>query len=258
MPNTPTFFDFAAEVGITKHLGGCDATDELMQMCHIGNDTRVLDVGCGVGVTLCSLARRYHSRAIGVDLQGGMIRRSEEKAKREGVIDSVGFALANAQALPFEDNFFDAVISESVTAFLEDKHKAVNEYVRVTKPGGYVGLSEATWLKIPPPPELTAWASQDLGASIEPLTASQWAWLLESAGMGDVAAETRTINVQTERKRLLRQYGWGEMLKVLYRELLLYASSSAYRGFVKAIRENKITPVGLEEHFGYGLYVGRK
>ena len=55
----------------------------------------------------------------------------------------------------------------------EDKQKAVNEYVRVTKPGGYVGLNESTWLKFPPPPELVAWASQDLGANVKPLTTSE-------------------------------------------------------------------------------------
>jgi len=80
------------------------------------------------------------------------VERSRESAQRENVTDKVEFRIADAQNLPFEDAVFDAVITESVTAFLEDKQKAVCEYARVTRPGGYVGL------KVPPPPEIMAWA----------------------------------------------------------------------------------------------------
>ena len=62
--------------------------------------------------------------------------------------------MADAQDLPFEDDLFDAVTTESVTAFPADKQKAVGEYTRVTKPGGYVGLNESTWPKVPPAPEM--------------------------------------------------------------------------------------------------------
>ena len=42
-------FDFQAEVGVTKHLGSVQATNELIRRCGIGRDSYVLDVGCGVG-----------------------------------------------------------------------------------------------------------------------------------------------------------------------------------------------------------------
>jgi ubiquinone/menaquinone biosynthesis C-methylase UbiE len=114
---------------------------------------------------------------VGVDILEAMVERSRERAKREGVMDRVEFKVADAQNLPFEDSLFDAVITESVTAFPADKQKAVNEYARVTKPEGFVGLNESTWLKYPPPPEMVAWAGQDLGANINPLTSSEWAGL---------------------------------------------------------------------------------
>ena len=46
-----TFFDFAAEVGLTKHFGGLEGTQELAALCHIDERAYVLDVGCGAGVT---------------------------------------------------------------------------------------------------------------------------------------------------------------------------------------------------------------
>jgi arsenite methyltransferase len=258
MKEQPTFFDFAAEVGLTKHVGGLEATEAMVELCHIGEGKYVLDVGCGVGVTPCWIARRYGCKVMGVDILGEMVERSKERAKREGMPDRVEFRVADVQNLPFEDNLFDAVISESVTAFPEDKQRAVNEYARVTKPGGYVGLNESTWLKVPPPPEMVAWASQDLGANVKPMTPSEWVGLLESAGLREIIATTYPIKIQEESQGILRRYGCGGMLGVLGRMLRLYVRSPAYRKFVKEVQKGGITPKNLDEYFGYGLFVGRK
>ncbi len=258
MENQPAFFDFAAEVGLTKHIGGIEATEALIELCHISQGKYVLDVGCGVGVTPSFIVKRYGCRVAGVDISARMIERSRERARRERVADRVEFRVADAQGLPFDDDVFDAVITESVTSFPEDKQKAVNEYVRVTKPGGYVGLNESIWLKVPPPPEVVAWASQDVGANVQPLTLDAWVGLLEGAGLREITVRTYKINTQDEAKGILRRYGFGGMLRVLWRMLSRYARSPAYRRFVKGVREGGIIPENLDEYFGYGLFVGRK
>ena len=258
MKSQQTFFDFAAEVGLTKHIGGLEATEVILELCHISKGMYVLDVGCGAGITPVFIAKRYGCRVVGVDISEGMVKRSKESIKRERVTDRVEFRVADAQDLPFDDNSFDAVITESVTAFPEDKQKAVNEYVRVTKSGGYVGLNESTWLKVPPPPELVAWASQDLGANVKPLTSSEWVGLLEAAGLREMVVRTYEINVQEEARGIYRRYGCRGMLGIMFRMLSLYARSPAYRKLVKEVRKNGVTPKNLDEYFGYGLYVGRK
>jgi ubiquinone/menaquinone biosynthesis C-methylase UbiE len=258
MQNQPGFFDFAAEVGLTKHIGGLEATEALIQLCHIGKDSYVLDVGCGVGATSCFIAKGVGCRVMGVDIMPKMIERSRERAKREKIMDRVEFRVADAQDLPFENDLFDAVITESVTAFPEDKQKAVNEYARVTKPGGYVGLNETAWLKVPPPPEVVAWAAQDVGASVKPLTPDTWIGLLEIAGLKEIIVKTFTINIQDEAKGILRRYGLGESLSIMGRMLLLYARNPAYRNFAKQVRQGGVVPDNLEEYFGYGLFIGQK
>jgi arsenite methyltransferase len=258
MENQPTFFDFAAEVGLTKHIGGIEATEALVELCHIGQGKYVLDVGCGVGVTPCFIAKRYGCRVVGVDISKRMVERARERAKREKVTDRVEFRVADAQDLPFDDAVFDAVITESVTSFPKDKQKAVNEYMRVTKPGGYVGLNESVWRKVPPPPEVVAWASQDIGANVQPLTSDAWTELLQSAGLREITVRPYEINTPDEAKGILRRYGWGGMLRVLWRMLLLYGKSPAYRRFVQGVRQGGVTPENLEEYFGYGLFVGQK
>jgi ubiquinone/menaquinone biosynthesis C-methylase UbiE len=252
------FFDFAAEMGLTKHLGGLKATEEIIELCQIGEGSYVLDVGCGAGQTPCYIAKIYGCRVMGVDISERMIERSNERAESEGVADRVEFRVADAQDLPFEDDLFDAIITESVTAFPEDKQKAVKEYARVTKPGGYVGLNESTWLKVPPPPEMVAWVSQDLGAHVKPLTPEDWAGLLDGAGLTVQTVDVREIRVREEAKGLVSRYGYGGMFRSIYRGLAMYASNPAYRKFVKKVRKQGVIPDNLQEYFGYGLYVGKK
>jgi len=258
MKNQPGFFDFAAEVGLTKHIGGMDATEMLIKLCHIDQSKYVLDVGCGVGLTPCFIAKHLGCQVVGVDISPRMVERSRERAKKEKVAERVEFRVADAQDLPFEAAVFDAVITESVTAFPEDKQKAVDQYARVTKPGGYVGLNETVWLKVPPPPEVVAWAAQDVGATVQPLTSHAWAGLLESAGLKEITVITYSINTRDESRGILKRYGTLGMLRVMGRMSLLYARSSAYRQFVKGVRQGGVIPPNLEEYFGYGLFVGQK
>lgn len=258
MEQEQTFFDFAAEVGLTKHLGGVEATEELVELCRIGEGKYVLDVGCGAGVTPCYLAKRHNCRVVGVDISERMVERSRERAKKEGVADRVEFRVADAQDLPFEGELFDAVITESVTAFPEDKQRALREYARVTKPGGYVGLNESTWLKVPPPPKVVAWANQEVGASVQPLTRDGWRDLLEGAGLREIVVRVSAIDTRHEAKGVVRRYGCMGMLLTMSRVVRLYLRSPAYRRFVKRVGGSGVVPENLDEYFGYGIYVGKK
>jgi ubiquinone/menaquinone biosynthesis C-methylase UbiE len=258
METQPGFFDFAAEVGLTKHIGGLEATEALVELCHIGKGSYVLDVGCGVGATPCFLARRVGCRVVGVDISPRMVERSRERAVREKVTEAAEFRVADAQDLPFQEATFDAVITESVTAFPEDKQRAVNEYARVTKPEGYVGLNETVWLISSPPPEIIAWAAQDVGANVQPLTSEGWEELLRAAGLTEITVRTYAIKTQEEARGIVRRYGFGGMLGVVGRMVRLYAGSSAYRAFVKGVRKAGVIPENLDEYFGYGLFVGCK
>jgi arsenite methyltransferase len=254
----PTFFDFAAEIGLTKHFGGLAATEELASLCHIGADSVVLDVGCGAGTTASFLARKFGCRVVGVDIHPRMVERASERARGQGLADRVEFRVADVQDLPFEDNVFDAVLSESVTAFPADKARAVAEYARVLKPGGYVGLGEATWLKTPPPPEVLEWVRLDAGSTPLPLTSAEWVRLLENAGLKDVLAQGREVDAASEAKGLTARYGKGGILRISLRLLRLYLRSAAYRRFVKAVRQAGVLPKNIDEYLGYGVYVGRK
>jgi len=258
MKHTESFFDFAAQIGLTKHLGGQDATKELIDRTRITPLSYVLDVGSGVGVTACYLAKSLGCRVVGVDINPYMVQRAQERAHKMRLTDLVEFQTADAMDLPFQDDTFNVVITESVTAFPSDKGLAVKEYARVTKPGGFIGLNEATWLQTPVPPDIQDWASQDLGANVSPLLPEQWVSLLEDAGLIDIYYRTSTISTREESRGILDRYGWGGFLGSMGRAFSLYLRSPVYREFVGSIREEGITPPYLEDFFGFGIYIGKK
>ena len=258
MIHTDQFFDFAAQIGLTKHLGGQEATRELVDRTRITPLSYVLDVGCEVGTTACNLARSMGCRVMGVDINPLMIERAQKRAKRLRLTDLVEFQQADAMELPFENDSFNVVITESVTAFPQDKAMAIREYCRVIKPGGYIGLNEATWLRLPVPEEILAWASQDLGANVSPLEPGDWVQLMRKAGLVNIFQRTSTISTREESRGLLERYGWGGFLSSLIQAFGLYVRNADYREFLKSIRKEGLTPSALDEYFGYGIYIGKK
>ncbi|MBA7483674.1 2-methoxy-6-polyprenyl-1,4-benzoquinol methylase, mitochondrial [subsurface metagenome] len=243
-----------AELDLTKHLGGLKATNELIELCHIDKGKYVLDVGCGVGMTPCYIAKRYGCRVVGIDISNRMIERANERARRRGVEDRVKFKIADVQNLPFKDALFDVVIGESFLPMVEDKQKAVEECVRVAKPGGYVGFNETTWMKAPTP-ELLAYLSRTYGSDPEILTPDGWKQLLGDSGLKDVVARTHEITVSSEFVERIRRYGLKHFLGIWYRFFSLYIVKPTYRTFLK---EALSQPKQLSEHWRYGIYVGRR
>ncbi len=93
---------------------------------------RVLDVACGTGV----LARRAHAKVgaeghvVGVDPNEGML------AVARATAPDVEWRAGRAEALPFDDERFDVVVSQFGLMFFEDRTKAIREMHRVLVPGG--------------------------------------------------------------------------------------------------------------------------
>jgi ubiquinone/menaquinone biosynthesis C-methylase UbiE len=253
------YFGFLAEMGITKHLGSHNVTLELVELCQVAEGKYVLDVGCGVGATPAFLARSLGCRVVGVDITPKMIERARARVENEGVAGLVELRVADALALPFEDGTFDAVLCESVVAFLEDRQRAVDEFARVCKPGGYVGMTEATLLKPTSDPEFLAYMARVAGIQGGMLPREVWAQHLHSAGLEDVVARAHKLDMRKEAKARLRRYRARDMLAALIRLPKMWFGDADAKAFLKATFGG-VKHVRKEtfEYMGYGTYVGRR
>jgi SAM-dependent methyltransferase len=101
----------------------------------------ILDLATGTGWTSRLIARRG-ARVVGVDLGADLIEAARERAKAEGL--DIEYRVGDAEALPFRDGEFDAVISTCGIMFATRPEAAASELARVTRSGGRIALT--TWL----------------------------------------------------------------------------------------------------------------
>lgn len=103
---------------------------------------RVLDVCAGNGNAALAAARRF-ARVTATDYVPALLERAAAQAAADG-IDIEEFRVADAEDLPFEDGAFDVVLSTFGVMFTADHDRAVGELLRVTRPGGRIGMANWT------------------------------------------------------------------------------------------------------------------
>ena len=157
---------------------------ELISAIDLRPGSRVLDVATGTGHVAIEAARAF-CVVSGIDYVAELIDTARDRAAAEGL--AIDFEVGDAEQLPYEDESFDYVLSAIGVMFTADHQRAADELVRVTAPGGRIGL--ASWtaegfvgrlLKtvsahVPPPPVAlppTRWGSEEvvrelLGEAVE-------------------------------------------------------------------------------------------
>jgi SAM-dependent methyltransferase len=100
-----------------------------------GSGMRVVDVGCGPGALTAVLVDRLGAPAVaGVDPSATFVAAVRER------LPDVDVRQAPAEALPFDDDSFDAALAQLVVHFMTDPRTGVAEMARVTRPGGPIAV----------------------------------------------------------------------------------------------------------------------
>ncbi len=126
-----------AIIGTTLQIVG----EELCEALDIRSGQTVLDVAAGNGNATLAAARRW-CKVISTDYVPSLLERGRMRAAADGL--SVEFKEADAEALPFGDGAFDAVISTFGVMFTPNQDRAAGELLRVCKSGGKIGLANWT------------------------------------------------------------------------------------------------------------------
>jgi ubiquinone/menaquinone biosynthesis C-methylase UbiE len=177
-----TYIDFLAKFGVGgAHPGGIPLTKNILSGENITNKSSILDAGCGTGQTAAYLYQQYKAMVVGLEINPIMI----DKARRRFQSLNLPIQLipGSVEKIPFKDNSFDFILSESVLAFV-NKPTALREFYRVLKKGGRFIANEMT---------INTKLSQDEEAEIMKFYAldsllmeDDWRKLLEKTGFQDI------------------------------------------------------------------------
>jgi ubiquinone/menaquinone biosynthesis C-methylase UbiE len=159
-----------AVIGTTLQIVG----ETLCEAADLRAGRRVLDVAAGNGNATLAAARRW-CEVTSTDYVPALLERGRERAAAER-LHGIDFEEADAEALPFDDASFDAVLSTFGCMFAPNPPRVAAELLRVCRPGGRVAM--ANWTPdgfigqvfktvgrhVPPPPGVSSpalWGSRD-------------------------------------------------------------------------------------------------
>jgi SAM-dependent methyltransferase len=203
---------------------------------------RVLDVACGTGA-LSAAATRRGASPLGVDLADAMV------AAARAELPGVEFRVADAEALPFPDDRFDAALGGFVLNHLPHPARCAEECARVVAPGG--GVAFAVWER-PDRSRLIALLGEALERAGGDRTAGvpegpddfryadggRMRRLLESAGLVEVDVSTVDLSVQVDGADEL----WDGLVGGLVRApAALAAHDDSTRARVRAVFDELVT-----------------
>src|ERR1700722_19940978 len=148
MPSIPDIPPVSAAAQVQRRLWGTDPRawaelaeahnqplfEAVLDAVKISPGTRLLDVGCGSGLTLV-LAKARGARPSGLDISPGLLDVARDR------LPDADLGAGDMEFLPFGDAVFDAVTGVDAFQFAGDPRRALREAARVTRPGGRVVAS---------------------------------------------------------------------------------------------------------------------
>ena len=223
-------------------------TDLVIGKTGLAAGSKLLDVGCGIGQPAFRLLETIDVEIVGVSNNEPQLEIANKRAEAKGLADKVRFEFADGQALPFDDDSFDAVwIFETIMHM--DRLKCLGEALRVLKPGGVLVVTDQLQIGGRPSAEAAAKIEAFLSSmQASPLLdADAYATLIRDAGLELVELADLSANAKPTGQRMIDSVNtrWDELI-------------ATYGEEVAPILEMFRSPIGMIPELGYVLTVSRK
>lgn len=240
-------------LGDSFHPGGTALTERLGRMLELKSGTQVLDVASGRGTSAIHLARVFGCSVVGIDLSEINVKHASEEAIKQGVGHLVSFVTGDAENLPLRKGSFDVVICECALCTFPSKPLALNEFFRVLKPEGRVGVSDLT---------RSGTLSQDLQGLLswvaciaDALATGEYLELLDQAGFDAKLGYTAVDEALMEMVATIQKNLVGAKIMKGLGKLNLPESVN----LDEAVRVANAARAAIEaKQLGYGVFIGIK
>jgi len=202
---------------------------------------RILDIGCGNGTQTLDLARLTDGTIVAVDNYQPVLETLRQRAAVLGVSQRITLMNADMGDLQLPDHQFDIIWSEGAI-FVIGFDKGLREWKRLLKPGGYIAVTEAAWLKPDPPEDLFEFWNREYPAirsvdqNLEAIDEEGYSivgyFTLPDSSWWDDYYTPLEANVQTMRSKYAGNEDALSVIEAAQREIDLHRKYSAYYGYV--------------------------
>lgn len=157
---------FEIHSGLPREGPGCfAATKRAFDMLDLPPRPRILDAGCGPGQQTMDLASLCEGQIAALDNHAPYLDEVNARAERSGYAERITSRLGDMAAPPFPHGTFDVIWSEGAI-YIVGFARGLKLWRPFLKPGGFIAVTEITWLRPDPPDELSAF----WGEAYPPLT----------------------------------------------------------------------------------------
>ncbi len=117
---------------------------KVVELVTSTNPESILDIATGTGDLIINLAKSDAKKLVGLDISEGMLSVGREKIKARNLEDRIEMIQADSEAMPFDNNSFDAITVAFGVRNFETLEKGLAEILRVLKPGGIFVILETS------------------------------------------------------------------------------------------------------------------
>lgn len=222
------------------HTGGKEATLALARLAEVQPETKVLDVGGGLGGPARTLAAQFGCRVTVLDLSAAFCRAGAALTERLGLAERVDFRQGDALAMPFTDPAFDLAWTQHSTMNIPGKGRLAAELHRVLRPGGRLVFHEIMAGPEQPIHFPVPWARDPTISALRP--PEEIRARLTAAGFVEAAwLDTTTAALDWFRRMAAPAPGGGDGIPPLGLHLLLGADLPEMgRNLVRNLEEGRI------------------
>ncbi len=226
------------------HIGGRQATDNLIDQLNFSEQHHVLDVGCGLGGATRYVANKYNNRVTGIDLTPEYIETGRALCNWVKLDKYITLEQGSALSMPFQDNMFDGGYMLHVGMNIEDKALLFSETYRVLRPSSSFGVYDVMRQKdgelIYPVP----WATENSTSKLS--TPDQYKQALSDAGF-EVSKENNRRGFALKFFKQLREKleANGGPHSLGLHTLMQESTSTKIKNMIDNIAEGYIAPVEI-------------